>query len=80
MFSDFCRMRTTVTLSAIDNDVRSAKTSRAGRETGNVDSTSLQGVHLMKENLDIGTLGVASEMTRDGTGSTSLDFAWLFWD
>lgn len=34
----------------------------------------------MKENLDIGTLGVASEMTRDGTGSTSLDFAWLFWD
>jgi hypothetical protein len=34
----------------------------------------------MNENLNIGSLGVASEMTKDGTGSNSLDFVFLFWD
>jgi hypothetical protein len=34
----------------------------------------------MNENLDIGTLGVASEMTKEPGGSTELDFTWLLFD
>ena len=34
----------------------------------------------MNENLDIGSLGIASEMTKDGSGVTSVDFLFLFWD
>lgn len=34
----------------------------------------------MNENLHIGSLGVASEMTREPGGATELDFLWLLRD